>query len=40
MERVVELQKAIWGRDDRDLVPRGLLIAIQNEGGLVAGAFD
>ncbi|KGQ21307.2 chorismate synthase [Thermus filiformis] len=40
MERVVELQKAVWGRDDRDLVPRGLLIASQDEGGLVAGAFS
>ncbi|WP_337844649.1 GNAT family N-acetyltransferase [Thermus sp.] len=39
MEGVVELQRAVWGREDRDLVPRGLLIALQDEGGLVAGAF-
>ncbi|MEZ0349033.1 MAG: GNAT family N-acetyltransferase [Thermus sp.] len=39
MEEVVALQEAIWGRDARDLVPRGLLIAAQDEGGLVAGAF-
>jgi len=39
LEGVVALQEAIWGRDARDLVPRGLLIASQDEGGLVAGAF-
>ncbi len=39
MDRVVELQREVWGREDRDLVPRGLLIAVQDEGGLVAGAF-
>ncbi|WP_026175214.1 GNAT family N-acetyltransferase [Thermus igniterrae] len=39
MEGVVELQRQVWGREDRDLVPRGLLIAVQDEGGLVAGAF-
>lgn len=36
---MVELQRQVWGREDRDLVPRGLLIAVQDEGGLVAGAF-
>ncbi|MFN4071561.1 MAG: GNAT family N-acetyltransferase, partial [Thermus caldifontis] len=39
MERVVELQREVWGRAESDLVPRGLLIAVQDEGGLVAGAF-
>lgn len=38
MEEVVELQRAIWG--DGDVVPRGLFIAMQEEGALVAGAFD
>jgi chorismate synthase len=39
MERVVDLQRQVWGRSESDLVPRGLLIAAQDEGGLVAGAF-
>lgn len=39
MERVVELQREVWGRSESDLVPRGLLVAVQDEGGLVAGAF-
>ncbi|WP_135256043.1 GNAT family N-acetyltransferase [Thermus caldilimi] len=39
MEAVVELQREVWGRAESDLVPRGLLIAVQDEGGLVAGAF-
>jgi chorismate synthase len=37
---VEELQRVIWGRDERDVVPKGLLRAIQDEGGLVAGAFE
>ncbi|MEN2983003.1 MAG: GNAT family N-acetyltransferase [Thermus sp.] len=39
MEWVVDLQREVWGREERDLVPRGLLIAVQDQGGLVAGAF-
>ncbi|GGM93831.1 chorismate synthase [Thermus composti] len=39
MERVVDLQREVWGRAESDLVPRGLLVAVQDEGGLVAGAF-
>ncbi|WP_244344071.1 GNAT family N-acetyltransferase [Thermus thermophilus] len=39
MEEVVALQREVWGRAESDLVPRGLLIAVQDEGGLVAGAF-
>ena len=39
MEEVVALQREVWGRAESDLVPRGLLVAVQDEGGLVAGAF-
>ncbi|MDM7323772.1 MAG: GNAT family N-acetyltransferase [Thermus sp.] len=39
MEAVVGLQREVWGRSESDLVPKGLLIAVQDEGGLVAGAF-
>ncbi len=39
MEEVVALQRQVWGRAESDLVPRGLLLAIQMEGGLVAGAW-
>ena len=39
MEKVVDLQRQVWGRAESDLVPRGLLIAVQDQGGLVAGAF-
>ena len=36
---MVALQREVWGRAESDLVPRGLLVAVQDEGGLVAGAF-
>ena len=39
LERVVALQQAVWGFADRDVVPAALLIAAQEEGALIAGAF-
>lgn len=39
LERVVALQQAVWGFADRDIVPAALLIAAQEEGALIAGAF-
>lgn len=35
-----QVQKQAWGTDNADLVPKHLLIAIQNHGGLVLGAYD
>lgn len=35
-----QVQKQAWGTDDADVVPKHLLIAIQNHGGLVLGAYD
>nr|WP_221276985.1 GNAT family N-acetyltransferase [Deinobacterium chartae] len=37
---VEELQLAVWGRSERDVVPKGLLIAASMHGGMLAGAFD
>ncbi|AFZ69060.1 GNAT family N-acetyltransferase [Deinococcus peraridilitoris] len=37
--QVEELQLATWGRHERDVVPRGILVALQLQGGLLAGAF-
>lgn len=37
--QVEELQLAAWGRNEREVVPRGILVAIQLQGGLLAGAF-
>lgn len=37
---VEELQLAAWGRNEREVVPRGMLIALQLQGGLLAGAFQ
>lgn len=37
---VEELQIVTWGRNEREVVPRGILIATQMQGGLLAGAFD
>lgn len=39
-ERCVELQKIIWGFEDRDVVPARLMIIAHQEGGLAMGAFD
>jgi predicted GNAT superfamily acetyltransferase len=35
-----ELQKRIWGMDDREVVPMRELITIHREGGVVLGAFE
>ncbi|PYE56545.1 GNAT family N-acetyltransferase [Deinococcus yavapaiensis] len=37
---VEELQIVTWGRNEREVVPRGMLIATQMQGGLLAGAFE
>jgi len=39
LRRCVELQKQIWGMDDRDVVPDHQLIAAVSAGGLVLGGF-
>lgn len=39
-EACYELQKRVWGRDFRDVVSPVLLMVIEENGGLVAGAFD
>jgi predicted GNAT superfamily acetyltransferase len=35
-----ELQKQVWHFDDREVVPKTELIAVQRSGGVVLGAFD
>jgi len=35
-----EVQKAVWGMQERDIVPLHLLVTAQKNGGLVLGAFD
>jgi len=37
---VEDLQLAAWGRNEREVVPRGILIAIRLQGGLLAGSFE
>lgn len=39
-ERCVELQRETWGQEFVELVPAGLLKIIEQNGGLVAGAFE
>ncbi len=38
-EAVEELQLAVWGRREREVVSRDMLVALQLEGALIAGAF-
>lgn len=39
--RVVEdLQKEVWGLDDRDITPLTQLVAVKESGGLLIGAYD
>ena len=40
MRAVEELQKAVWGLPDLDVVPLTQLVAAKASGGLVIGAFD
>ena len=40
MREVEELQKEVWGMDDRDVVPVMNLIAVVQSGGALIGAFD
>jgi predicted GNAT superfamily acetyltransferase len=35
-----ELQDAVWGGGERDMVPSHMLLAAQKAGGLLLGAFD
>jgi predicted GNAT superfamily acetyltransferase len=39
-ERCVELQLAVWGYSDGDLIPKRVFIVAQRIGGQVIGAFD
>jgi predicted GNAT superfamily acetyltransferase len=40
MIEVEELQKEIWGVDDREILPALAMIPITKIGGLLLGAFD
>jgi len=40
MSKLVELEKEVWGLDDRDLTPLSMLIATKEVGAIIAGAFD
>jgi len=39
-ERCVELQLAVWGYSDGDLIPKRVFLVAQRIGGQVIGAFD
>ncbi len=39
-DRVVELQRLVWGFADVELVPKDIIAAISQAGGQVFGAFD
>ena len=39
-ERCVELQLAVWGYSDGDLIPKRVFIVASRIGGQVLGAFD
>ena len=39
-EQCVELQRIIWGFDDRDLIPARMMTTVQQHAGFVAGAFE
>ncbi|HUX68455.1 MAG TPA: GNAT family N-acetyltransferase [Terriglobales bacterium] len=40
LEACVEMQSAVWGFGDRDLIPRRMLVVANKIGGLVLGAWD
>jgi predicted GNAT superfamily acetyltransferase len=40
MSKLVELEKEVWGVDDRDLTPLSMLIATKEVGAIITGAFD
>src|SRR5262245_34836094 len=40
VREVEELQKEVWGMNDRDIVPLTQLIAAREVGGILIGAFD
>jgi len=40
MRDVESLQKEVWGCDDRDIVPLTILVATQELGAILIGAFD
>ncbi len=40
LQQCVEIQGAVWGYDDNDIVPRRLFLLAQKIGGQVIGAFD
>ncbi|TPW18166.1 MAG: hypothetical protein FD129_80 [bacterium] len=40
IQAAVELQKAVWQADDRDLVPVTEIIAARENGGIVLGGFE
>jgi predicted GNAT superfamily acetyltransferase len=39
-ERVVEMQREVWGVSDGDLVPKRMFVVAERIGGQVIGAFD
>jgi predicted GNAT superfamily acetyltransferase len=40
LQQCVEIQGAVWGYDDNDIVPRRMFLLAQKIGGQVIGAFD
>ncbi|HVO61152.1 MAG TPA: hypothetical protein VMT53_09455 [Terriglobales bacterium] len=40
LRKVPDLEKAVWGSDDRDTVPVLMLIAAKEAGSILIGAFD
>ncbi len=40
VRRVEELQKEVWGMQDRDIVPLTEMVAVRDSGGQLIGAFD
>lgn len=40
LESCVALQGAVWGYEDRDLIPRRIFVVARHIGGHVVGAFD
>jgi len=40
MQEIESLQQAVWGFDDRDIVPLAMLVATREVGAILVGAFD
>jgi predicted GNAT superfamily acetyltransferase len=40
MREIESLQQAVWGFDDRDIVPFAMLVATREVGAILVGAFD